>query len=482
MGLTHMEYWKSKLSWLKTRAVEISVWKIRQRTTGNVLGCLNEKNQVKNYSEVELLAKEWKNWWFWWFDWNIIKRVLINDWNITYINASNNVFNLNDIDIKNFNSLKRSEESKVFLGENPKYKLNYKPKYKILLNDWKIFYITEKMKANSWYEEIVWYIFHNGKLELRLFYKSNSEQVWRSCPWMNKWKLSKWEKIENYSYETTTKVDSFLWHTFDWLKLIDAKDLNPIQWDSLRCFWNNFLHDKMIEETEVTPLFSDNVVWNALIWEIDNDLSHDIKDKDIYGDLIAFKEWCINQKKNWGIVHSWMLRMSCFVGKSVDKLWENNVRYRDLESVSRMYGKLVPTWLDYQHMEPLREETYWYNHQFLWNVQTDVFKCNWNWRPLKIYFSRAMDDESLVRIDNITDFYWKINSFWIQEKWINASPLIAKPVDYIDQTPYWGWDIPDDVWNRFDVNDDGEPDYVDIRDLYQNNPIIKHYKKIRWLK
>ena len=109
-----------------------------------------------------------------------------------------------------------------------------------------------------------------------------------------------------------------------------------------------------------------------------------------------------------------------------------------------------------------------------------MFKCNWNWRPLKIYFSRAEDNKSLVWIDNITDFEWKINSFWIHEKWINASPLIAKPVDYISQTPYE--EMPNDTWTRFDVNDDWKPDYVDIRDIYQNNPIIKHYKKIRWLK
>jgi hypothetical protein len=195
--------------------------------------------------------------------------------------------------------------------------------------------------------------------------------------------------------------------------------------------------------------------------------------------LITFREFCINQKKLWGVMHSWMAGLSRFFWKSVDELWKKIPRYRDIESVSRMYEKLVPTWFDYQHMEPLNEETYWYNHQFLWRVQTDVFKCNWNWRPLKIYFSRAEDNKSLVWIDNITDYEWKINSFWIQEKWINASPLIAKPVDYIKQTPYE--EMPNDTWTKFDVNDDWIPDYVDIRDIYQNNPIIKHYKKIKGL-
>ena len=475
-----MNFSRMRALWYGGKAKEIPVWKIKQKTTGDILGCLDENNQVKNYDEVELLAKEWKNWWFWRFEWNIIKRVFINDWNILFVNASNNIFKLNDIDIKNFNWLEKSDESKIFLGEDPRYKLNYRPKYKVLLNDWKIFYITEKMKAASWYEEIVWYIFHNWKLELRLFYKSNSEQVWRSCPWIREdWWLSKWEKIENYSYETTTKVDSFLWYTFDWMKLVDAMMLNPIQWDSLICLWNNFLQDEMIEETTVTPLFSNDVVWNALIWEIDDALSHEIEDKDIQGDLIAFRKWCIDQKKSWGIVHSWMFRMSCFFWKSVDKFWRRIPRYRDIESVSRMYEKLVPTWFDYQHMEPLNEETYWYNHQFLWRVQTDVFKCKRNWRPLKIYFSRALDNESLVWIDNITDYEWKINSFWIQEKWINASPLIVKPIDYIKQTPYE--EMPVEIWTKFDVNDDWIPDYVDIRDIYQNNPIIKHYKKIKGL-
>jgi hypothetical protein len=54
----------------------------------------------------------------------------------------------------------------------------------------------------------------------------------------------------------------------------------------------------MIQETEVVSLFSDNLIWDTILFEIDNDLSHPINDKKIYDDLITFKEFCINQKKS----------------------------------------------------------------------------------------------------------------------------------------------------------------------------------------
>lgn len=377
-------------------------------------------------------------------------------------------------EIKELKNATKSKEAQCFYEKDERYK----PKHKILLKDWKTFYVTDKMYTNHEYEEIIGYIMYKGKLELRMFYKSGSEQVWRSCPWVREGGgLSKWEGIKNYSYETTTKVDISLWLLFDTLALIEARDIEPILRES-RNIKYNLLQDKMIQETKIDTLFNDSTSWDVIIYEIERKIKSwklNKKEMEEYTDL----KKRVNEKiKSGAIFHGWM-SMLC---RYKSKFNEKDMRYRDLDSLSRMYEKLVPKWFDYQHMTPIREEKYEYNHQYLWKVQTAVYKCNWNWRPLKIYFSRAQDNESLVRIDNIIDYEWKINSFWIHERWINASPLISKPVEYIKQTPYM--DVATNVWNRFDRDKDWEidgDDYVDIRSIYQSNPIIKHYKKLEGL-
>ena len=98
----------------------------------------------------------------------------------------------------------------------------------------------------------------------------------------------------------------------------------------------------------------------------------------------------------------------------------------------------------------------------------------YNWRDVDIYFSRSeKDSPNKVRIENIVYSDAKINSFWLYNEQINGWPLVAKPMDYATSsarqvpvkrngTRYWS--------------------YMDIRDLYQENPIIKKYKELAKIK
>ena len=138
-----------------------------------------------------------------------------------------------------------------------------------------------------------------------------------------------------------------------------------------------------------------------------------------------------------------------------------------------MYSKAVPLWLDYSHMTKISDKSYEYKHEFFWTIHTDIYQVKWKWKLVNISFSRVKDEPNLVWIDDIQYSNAEINSFWIIKNSINAVPLVWKPCDYWHQTPYNDEENPEkNVWYW---------SYADIRDLYQDNPIIKHYKKLEWL-
>ena len=111
---------------------------------------------------------------------------------------------------------------------------------------------------------------------------------------------------------------------------------------------------------------------------------------------------------------------------------------------------------------------YTYEHQYLWTIQVEIWTLNINWKNINFYFARAKNDpQNRVRIEEVKYADAKINSFWIYDKQINASPLTWKPIDYAQQVPI------DMQWNQRIWWD-----YIDIRDLYQENPIIRRYKEL----
>ena len=89
------------------------------------------------------------------------------------------------------------------------------PKNIITLWNWEDIYVSNCLIQWS-RKYIVWYVKKWNELKVRLFYRSNSEWIWRACPWERPdWAFSKGEDIPNFSYETTTRVPNELQYKFD---------------------------------------------------------------------------------------------------------------------------------------------------------------------------------------------------------------------------------------------------------------------------
>ena len=143
---------------------------------------------------------------------------------------------------------------------------------------------------------------------------------------------------------------------------------------------------------------------------------------------------------------------------------------RPSQDVINMYKNL---WKNFnlEDMEFLEWEWYTYEHQYLWTIEVQICRLKYNWKYINFHFAKAKDDpKNRVRIEQISYADARITSFWIYDKQINAAPLTWKPIEY---ACFQARQVPSDrEWERY------WEDYMDIRDLYQENPIIKQFKKI----
>ena len=132
-----------------------------------------------------------------------------------------------------------------------------------------------------------------------------------------------------------------------------------------------------------------------------------------------------------------------------------------------MYKRL---WKDFNlnDMRLLEWRWYTYEHQFLWTIEVQVCRLNYKWEDIDFHFAREKNDPfNRVRIEQLTYAEAKVNSFWVYDRQINASPLTWKPIEYDSR-------VPDDM--RKNEKFAGS-NYIDVRDLYQENPIIKWFKR-----
>lgn len=310
------------------------------------------------------------------------------------------------------------------------------PRHKINIWDWTTLYTTDKIVGkNSWRQYIIWYTFDNyWTMHLRQFYRSMSEWCWRACPWMREdWNLSKWEFITDSSYETTTKVDLSLWNTFDNLKQTYYNDFWP---------YNNYFSYSPI--SYIASSYNKNYILSEDMWP------QNIYIRKLFPNLVwNDKTW--HNKYNATDFYAW-------------KYWHT------IESVTKWYNNLVPEWLDYKHMKLNPNKSYSYHHEYLWNVNVQVCTIKRKGIDLDFHFARAINSPDKVWIENVACSDAQLNSWWVYNKQINAWPLVAKPVDYKEQCPNWG--------NIDQILPKVSPDYRDIRNLYQWNPIIKKFKQI----
>ncbi len=145
-------------------------------------------------------------------------------------------------------------------------------------------------------------------------------------------------------------------------------------------------------------------------------------------------------------------------------------RGRKTADVINWYNNLVPEWLDYTNMQVVRWKQYSYKHDHLGEVNVTVCRTKFNGKDIDIHFANAKSNNpNQVWIENIVYSGAKINSFGVYDKQINAWPLTAKPIDYATKNAR---QVPVDAnFMKYDNK------YMDIRSLYQWNPVIKYAKE-----
>lgn len=375
-------------------------------------------------------------------------------------------------EIKQFKNAKKSKEAQYFYEDE-----RYNPNNKVDLWNWNILYTTDRLIRDNhkilwywiwWYHErIIWYIKIWGEYKLRMFYKSKSEWIWRACPWeRNDWGYSKWETIDNFQYETTTKVVPLLWVVFDNYGInqcLKSPYEDPI--DKSEDLWKLLLEKDLKKEIKVDTLFSSKELMDYLIYRLWTlTLNNKVKETD-------------KSKISNLIKHYQKLEDSNSVLPSTSEIMRDKIKWNKVpisfEITKWIFDKLVPMWLNYSEMYKVKWENYKCNHIDFWEININVYETTRNWKKVKIHFWSVKNNHpEKIWIDNITYSDDEVSSFWTYKNPINAAPLVGKPADYDDQSP--------DFWEK--IMDYKLPSWnMDIRDVYQDNPIIKHYKKLEKL-
>lgn len=210
--------------------------------------------------------------------------------------------------------------------------------------------------------------------------------------------------------------------------------------------------------------------------KVDLDLRHALDD-----DLLKVnpKKWLPNPVI-WSVLDTWKEEIK--IRKMFPWLPNDATLFfkgKTIKQVKNLYKNLNMEWLDYKNMQYSPELDFSYGHNYLWKVCVKAYKMNYKWENLIFYFSYAINDpKKQVRIEHVIYEDSPINDSWIYTKQINIWPLSAKPIEYKDQIPK---ECLEEKWRNVYENDWAPIYYMDIRDLYQDNPIIKQYKKLEGL-
>ncbi len=343
-----------------------------------------------------------------------------------YLNKidDDNEYNLEEVEVVAYRELTKDLLNRVKKGMNDRntkayYEAFWDPK-NIIDIDWQTFYTTDCLVYGN-RKYVVWYVEVPWRwTRVRLFYRSNSEWARRSCPWIRKdWKYSKWENILGSSYETTTRPGQEMQDKLNTLEELPV-NRNPITGVISE---RNFLEAEMASEMNVVKLYRGE---DATIDYL-RKMNSDTQAKKFYENL--WYEFDINGMK----IVEWSLST--------------------------------------------------YEHDFLWTIQVQLCSVNFQWREFYISFARAVNDPlKQVRIEEVLDPQAKMNSFWLPNISVNAAPLTWKPIDYkvnFEIDDVYGNHIYSPlakdrptIWNS---------DYIDIRDIYQSNPLILRFKYLAWI-
>ena len=339
--------------------------------------------------------------------------------NSTDLNAVQ-IRNIYKSDIKYILSLKWSELAKKYMRIK-----DWQPKYTLELNAWgekRQRFLSDKLLGST-HTYIVWYCNVWWEIKVRTFRRSNSEGCRRAWLWEEKrsdWLIviSKWQNIKNATYETTTKVD---------YRIADKLDRIP---HSIQTNLLNHPHSSVPGMTWLT-------LWHILTKQMNE---------------------CIKIDK---LYEKYPFSSSCGI-----------IAWQDINLTKQWFKNINPRWINLESMKLKKDWMYSYDHRFLWIIDVHICEIDWNGTIINVHFANSRHNcPEKIRIDDITYPNAKINSFWTYDRQINAAPLTAKPIEYASQSPKWM-----ELWHQvFEW-------YVDIRDLYQETPLIKKFKEILWIK
>ena len=246
----------------------------------------------------------------------------------------------------------------------------YEPKHLIKIGDETIYLSDVGEKWGSRRNHLAGY---TSDGEIRFFYKSLSEGIRRSTDWYRiDWTYSKWERIENYSYETTTQVDHKIGEFFDNLP---KKPISSSHFYSVGAKYN------------IPYLLKPSIQAKVQVKKIGNFEYDSAYDYCMGKSVNAVQEFYRNLKTD--IILSWISETYSF---QHTYLWEIHV---DIVKAKLKDG-------------------------------TDI----------ELHFWHAVNDNPnsvfIIRWDYAE---WDVNSFGIRSNQLNLWPLCAKPIDYTSQAP-----------------------------------------------
>lgn len=282
---------------------------------------------------------------------------------------------------------------------------------------------------------LVWYT-EDGNI--RMFYKSLSEWFWRSCPGVSSSSkqyviFSKAGFLENSSYESTTPIDEGLNTIFNTFPIEPCPALDPITL-SMDIWGFEYNKPEMEQETHITAMFP-----------------------NLPRDAMSF--------------------------------------YQDApsEAVKNFYTSFHIPEMDMENMHTIPQKNYSFHHNYLWLVEVEVMRAKRNDQDIDIHFAIPEKDSEKIYINKIIPSDAFINSFGIYNRQLNIWPLAIKPIDYEDQLPEdFKWAIKNykylihipkyqqkaqEIVRKFPIVETHFGNYYDIRELFQETPLIKSYKE-----
>lgn len=247
----------------------------------------------------------------------------------------------------------------------------FPPKHKVKI-DWLEFFLSDCYQGLG----RPWIVGYTTTGEVRLFYRSISEGIWRSTDGSDGPTISKAQYLPNGSYETTTQVDFRLGKIFDKI---------PLQ----------------------------TMPWMQSPWR-----------------------WLLTFGRKYGFKRDIKYFLRPSLEREIKIYWGkrsavNYYKKRDMAEVKKGYE-------NYNIKLQLEKiiDSYTFSHELLGDIHVDIVRGNIQGQDVNIHFGHAVNNDPnsvfIIRWDFADS---KLNTFWIPSKQLNLGPLVAKPLDYIVQAP-----------------------------------------------